>query len=59
MARNARQGVVDSDCRLFDTPNMFVAGSSVFPCDGNDMPTMTIIALAHRIAEQVEREVAL
>ena len=58
MAQNARQGVVDSDCRLFDTPNMFVAGSSVFPCGGNDMPTMTIVALAHRIAERVEQEVA-
>lgn len=56
MARNARDGVVDSDCRLFDTPNMFVAGSSVFPCGGNDMPTMTIVALAHRIAERVEQE---
>lgn len=58
MAQNPRKGVVNSDCRLFDTPNLFVAGSSVFPSGGNDMPTMTILALAHRIAERVEQEVA-
>jgi choline dehydrogenase-like flavoprotein len=53
MATNEREGVVDPNCRIFGVPNLFVAGSSVFPTAGNDMPTMTIIALAHRLADHL------
>jgi choline dehydrogenase-like flavoprotein len=30
--------------------NLYIAGSSVFPTCGNDMPTLTIIARALRLA---------
>ena len=47
------RGVVDSDCRLHSASNVYVAGSSVFPTPGNDMPTLTIVALALRLADHL------
>jgi choline dehydrogenase-like flavoprotein len=54
MAASSKLGVVDSNCRVFGVSNLYVAGSSVFPTGGNDMPTLTIVALAHRIADHVK-----
>ena len=45
------QGVVDPDCRVHGVHNLFVAGSSVFPSAGHANPTLTIMALALRLAE--------
>lgn len=49
-----RRGVVDRDCRVHGVSNLFVAGSSVFPTCGNDMPTLTIVALALRLADRLK-----
>lgn len=49
MSIDPNEGVVDPTCRVHGIDNLFVAGSSVFPTGGNDMPTLTIIALAHRL----------
>jgi choline dehydrogenase-like flavoprotein len=54
MAANSKQGVVDSSCCVHGVANLYVAGSSVFPTVGNDMPTLTIIALAHRLADHLK-----
>jgi choline dehydrogenase-like flavoprotein len=59
MHDDPERGVVDRDCRLHGLPNLFVAGSSVFPSAGNDMPTLTIVALALRLADHLKKEVAL
>jgi choline dehydrogenase-like flavoprotein len=56
MAHSPREGVVDRDCRVFGTPNLFVASSSVFPTAGAVGPTLTIVALANRIASAAARE---
>jgi choline dehydrogenase-like flavoprotein len=50
MADDPGQGVVDPDCRVFGTDNLFVAGSSVFPTSGYANPTLTLVALALRLA---------
>ncbi len=44
MAANPREGVVDGDCRVYGAPNLYIAGSSVFPTSGWANPTATIIA---------------
>jgi choline dehydrogenase-like flavoprotein len=49
------QGVVDRDCRVHGTANLYVAGSSVFPTGGANNPTLTIVALALRLADHVKR----
>ncbi|MFV0309600.1 MAG: GMC oxidoreductase [Desertimonas sp.] len=51
-----RRGVVDADCRVHSAPNLFVLGGSVFPTGGYVNPTLTILALAHRVAANVKRE---
>lgn len=50
-----RRGVVDADGRVHGTSNLFVAGSSVFPTGGFANPTLTIVALAVRLAGHLRR----
>jgi hypothetical protein len=47
--------VVDSDCRVHGYNNLFVAGSSVFPTAGYANPTLTIVALALRLADTLAK----
>ena len=58
MSRHPSSGVVDADCRVHEVRNLFVAGSSVFPTGGAANPTLTIVALAARLAQHLVREVA-
>jgi choline dehydrogenase-like flavoprotein len=51
-----RHGVVDADCRVFGLENLYLAGSSVFPTGGYANPTLTIIALAARLADHLVRD---
>lgn len=46
-------GVVDANCRVHGIANLFVAGSSVFPTSGTANPTLTLVALALRLADHV------
>lgn len=53
MATDSAAGVVDPDCRVFGTENLYVAGSAVFPTSGSGNPTLTLVALALRLAEHL------
>lgn len=55
MARRPEDGVVDRDSRVFGVDNLFVAGSSVFPTGGHANPTLTIVALALRLADHLKQ----
>jgi choline dehydrogenase-like flavoprotein len=52
------RGVVDSNCRVHGTENVYIAGSSVFPTGGHSAPTMTLVALAVRLARHIRSVVA-
>lgn len=54
MGADASSGVVDKNCRLFESPNLYVAGSSVFPTGGWANPTVTIMALADRLGAHLD-----
>lgn len=54
MSDDARTGVVDINCRVHGVRNLYVASSSVFPTSGHANPTLTIVALALRLAEHLE-----
>lgn len=51
MSSSPEMGVVDKDLRVFDVSNLYICSSSVFPTPGNVNPTLTIAALAARLAE--------
>lgn len=53
MSREPEQGVVDVDCRVHGTRNLYIASGSVFPSSGASNPTLTIMALAHRLAQHL------
>lgn len=54
MHENPKEGVVDEHCRVHGIANLFIAGSSVFPSCGFVNPTLTIIALAIRLADHIK-----
>ena len=56
MSDDPKQGVVDRDCRIHGMENLFVAGSSVFVTGGSSTPTLTIVALALRLADHLKRD---
>lgn len=53
MHDSPRQGVVDRHCRVHGVNNLFIAGSSVFPTGSSNYPTITLVALALRLAERL------
>jgi choline dehydrogenase-like flavoprotein len=53
MADSPEQGVVDANCRVHGVANLYIAGSSVFTTSGASNPTLTIVALALRLADHL------
>jgi choline dehydrogenase-like flavoprotein len=49
-------GVVDGNCQVHGLDNLHVASGSVFPSGGFSNPTLTIIALALRLADRLKGE---
>lgn len=56
MSQSAATGVVNTDCRMHTVENLYVASSSVFPTEGQAAPTLTIVALAIRLADKMKVE---
>ena len=54
MADDPVHGVVDRHCRVHGIDNLWIAGGSVFPVSGYVNPTVTIVALALRLASHLE-----
>lgn len=52
----AGSSVVDADCRVHGHDALFVVGASVFPTAGTANPTLTVAALALRLAATIENE---
>ena len=58
MADSPGEGVVDRDCRVFGTDNLYVASSAVFPTGAVYSPTYTIVALARRLGRHLAGRLA-
>ena len=54
MSDDPHQGVVDADCRVHEVKNLFVISSSVFATSGQANPTLTLLALALRLADKLQ-----
>lgn len=53
MGDSPKNSVVDQNCRVHGIVNLYVLGSSVFRTGGYANPTMTIVALACKLAEHL------
>lgn len=53
MSEDPRYGVVDRNCRVHDIDNLYCAGSSTFSTAGYANPTLTVCALARRLADHL------
>jgi choline dehydrogenase-like flavoprotein len=56
MHPDTTRGVVDANCRVHGLANLFIASSTVFPTAGAANPTLTIVALALRLADHLKRQ---
>lgn len=56
MSLGAADGVVDADCKVFGTDNLYVAGAAVFPSASFANPTYTAMALACRLGNHLIAE---
>jgi hypothetical protein len=54
MGVDRRSAVVDRNLRTFDCDNLYVASSAVMPTSGQANPTLTIVALAARLAKHLQ-----
>ena len=57
MGTDPSSAVVDPSQRVHGVTNVWCAGASVFPTSGCANPTMTIVALSIRLAEELARRV--
>ena len=54
MGSSPTTGVVDRDGKVFGINNLYLAGSAVFPTSSQANPTLTIVALALRLADHLK-----
>ena len=55
MSHSGAEGVVDSNCQVFGTRNLYVAGAAAFPSASFANPTFTAMALACRLSEHLTK----
>ena len=53
MGGDPRSSVVDSDCKVHEVANLSISGSAVFPTSSQANPTLTIVAIALRLADRL------
>lgn len=58
MGSDKSSSVTDSFGHTWDHPNLWIAGSSLFPTTGTANPTLTIAALALRAAPEIQKALA-
>jgi choline dehydrogenase-like flavoprotein len=54
MSAYPEDGIVDCNMRVHTVDNLYVAGSGVYPTSGHPNPTLTIVALALRLADHLQ-----
>jgi choline dehydrogenase-like flavoprotein len=53
MGIDPRTSVVDADCRVHGVANLFVSSAATFPTSGQANPTLTVVAMALRLAHHL------
>jgi len=58
MTDSPKTGVVDRNCKVFKTDNLYVAGSSIFPTISHTNPTLNLVALALRLVDHLKEKMS-
>lgn len=53
MHKNITYGVVDKNCRVHGSNNLYVAGSSIFTTGGHNNPTLPIVQFSLKLADHL------
>ncbi len=53
MHTTEKYGVVDANCKVYGSSNLYVAGSSIFTTGGHNNPTLPIVQFALRLAKHL------
>lgn len=53
MSLTSEEGVVDRNLKVHNTENLYLCSSSVFSSNGHANPTLTVVALANRLASHL------
>jgi choline dehydrogenase-like flavoprotein len=53
MASSPRYGVVDKNCKVFGSNNLYIIGSSIFTTSGANNPTLPITQFSLRLADHL------
>jgi len=53
MGKNPKKSVVDNNCKVHDSNNVFVTDGAVFVTQGCYEPTLTIMAISARAGEHI------
>ena len=56
MSASAAEGVVDRDLQVWGAKNLYVCSAAVFPTGFHSNPTLTVMALALRLADKLASE---
>jgi choline dehydrogenase-like flavoprotein len=56
MAQRSEDGVVDANLRCFDHSNLFIGDASVMPDMAEKNLTLTVMALANRLAGWIPQQ---
>lgn len=56
MHKKPEFGVVDENCKVHGLDNLYISGTSIFPTSGLANPTLTLMALALRLSDEVKRQ---
>jgi choline dehydrogenase-like flavoprotein len=57
MGHDPHLSVVDADCRIHGVSNLSIASAAVFPTSSQANPTLTVVALALRLADRLRAEI--
>ena len=53
MSNSSEFGVVDSNCKVYGSKNLYIAGSSIFTTGGHNNPTLPIVQFTLRLADHL------
>jgi len=57
MSNDAKQGVVDANCKVHGIDNLYIAGSSCYTTAGSPNPTLTVVALTLRLSDHLKGKI--